>query len=323
MAKLFDAAVVKASLDDTRLKSLRQTYGKGGGKGYAFQFVKTSKLGEGTYRIRFLPPFPGLAKRIPVRLVTHGVEIKQGAKPMYVHCNGKTCLLCRLLEVMEPRKDELSDPKQQALGHLNPWERFNIPIAVGAQPDPNDQNKYPVWVPDKSVEKGIILVVEAAGILKKINGLMEKYPDLSDIEDGRYLKLQKEGKNSYEFSEPGAPKPLATQDLYTADKYPKLDELALSAAKKMDNDDVLELLQGVWWRKTVPFGDLDESGVGGDEPDEDEEVAEVADVDDDDEPTPPKSGNPKYAATKAAKPAAKKRVIDEDDEDETPWGDDD
>jgi|GEM_PF-3820588 len=330
MAKLFDAATVKASLGDKRLKSLQQTYGgKGKGK-YDFQFVKTSQLEPGVYRIRFLPPFPGLAKRVPVRLVTHGVEIKMGEKPMNVHCTGEDCLICRLLVVMEPQKDALSDAKQAALKHLSPWERFNFPLAIGGQPDPKDERKYPQWVPDKNVEKGIILIVQADGILSNISKLFDRHPDLSDIEEGRYLKLEKENRNTYNFSEPGNPKPLATTDLYTPDRYPKLDELAAGCAKRMDNSDLEELLKGTWWRKMIPWEDLDTDAVGGaedapeDEDDEppakaskkkarpvdEEEVAEIEGVDEDDEPP---SRKPKPPAQKCAADAAPW-----DDEDDTP-----
>jgi len=320
MAKLFDAATVKASLADDRLKSLRQTYGKGKGK-YEFQFVKTSQLSPGVYRIRFLPPFPGHAKRIPVRVVTHSVEIKMGKDPMRVQCNGKECLICRLLLMMEPRLDELSDPKKDALKIMNPWERYYFPIAIGAQPDPKGSAKYPQWVPDKSVEKGILLIVQADGIMSNILAKFEKYPDLSDVEEGRYLKLEKEGNNGYSFSEPGAPRPLGTPDLYTAEKYPKLDEMLFKNTKKMDGEDLLELLQGCWWSKIVNWEDLDDAGLGEeDDEDEDDEVAEIEDEDEDDEPPPPKKkAKPVPAKATASK---KQRVVDEDDDDESPWGDD-
>lgn len=313
MAKLFDAATVKASLGDERLKSLRQTYGKGKGK-YEFQFVKTSQLSPGTYRIRFLPPFPGHAKRIPVRVVTHSVEIKMGKDPLRVQCNGKDCLICRLLLMMEPRLDDLSDPKKDALKIMNPWERYYFPIAIGAQPDPKDPSKYPQWVADKSVEKGILLIVQADGIMTNILRLFEKNDDLSDIEEGRYLKLEKEGNNGYAFSEPGSPKPLATPDLYTAEKYPKLDEMLFKNTKKMDDEDLLELLQGCWWSKIVPADFWEEDATTGGEVDE---IDEVEDADEDDEAPPVK----KKAAPVAAK-TAKKKPVDDDEDEKSPWDDD-
>mgnify|MGYP001571855654 CR=1 FL=1 len=343
MAKLFDAATVKASLADDRLKSLRQTYGKGKGK-YEFQFVKTSQLSPGVYRIRFLPPFPGHAKRIPVRVVTHSVEIKMGKDPLRVICSGADCLICRLLLFMEPQVDGLSDPKKDALKIMNPWERYYFPLAVGAQPDPKDNNKYPQYVPDKSVEKGILLIVQADGIMTSILNLFTKYPDLSDIEEGRYLKLEKEGNNGYAFSEPGSPKPLGTPDLYTAEKYPKLDEMLFKNVKKMDGEDLLELLQGCWWSKIVNFDDLLEGGVGGDEPEEDEDEPapvvkkkakpvvedddeDIPEVEEEDDEPPVKRAGKKLAKAVAdlGKSSAKKKPVDDDDEDDekSPWDDDD
>jgi hypothetical protein len=161
--------------------------------GRRFPFLSTSKLDDGSYTVRILPPHPEHCPEGWLRVAIHWLFIGMGdEKPTRFECirdSETACYICQIQESLAEDKDRLPTQIQEILTRSVAIPKLVLPVSINAEPyNPGEiSSKFK----KSATEKGAMLEISAAGLQRKIFNLLNADRYFTHADKGRYFLLTK------------------------------------------------------------------------------------------------------------------------------------
>lgn len=221
----------------------------GGSSGSRFPYLPTSKLENGTYSLRLLPPMPEKCPEGWLRVASHSILQSLGdEKPVRVECTFRgedsPCRICEVLETLADEKSSLPTLYGEALEKARPISKLVLPVVLTAEP--SSDGKYR---PSKK-EQGAMLEIYAATLQRKVATLFATDRYLNHAEKGRYIMFVK-NHNQMDLvvptsSEPG---PMKDTSFMAPSSYPHVVNAHLKHLKKLSYEEQEKFLSTCFWMK--------------------------------------------------------------------------
>lgn len=229
---------------------VRKAWGGGTGKGSRFPYLSTSKLDNGTYTVRLLPPFPERCPEGWLRVSIHWVFIGMGdEKPTRFECIADSetpCYICQLQETLAEDKDKLSTQIQEILTRSVAIPKLVVPVSINAEPySPGEIGSKFKKSP---TENGAMLEISAQGLQRKIFNLLNTDRYFNHPDKGRYFLLSKNHNiMDVVVSDQMPSSPLNDKSLIDSKAYPNMVSAYFKNVNRFTFEKQQEALGFAWW----------------------------------------------------------------------------
>ena len=220
----------------------------GGGSGFAFSFLATSKLEDGQYLTRILPSHPEKCPEGWLRVATHSVLMGMGdEKGTRLECikeEDQPCAVCEILECLSDDLHTLPPHLQEVFNKMVAIRKLVLPATIYAEPvRPNDIAS--TWR-KSTKENGAMLEIRAAGTQTDLFNLMIADPMFTHPERGRYFLLTKR-HNATKAILPSdsSPGPIKNSDLLKS--YPNMVGAYFKNVQRLRYEHQQQFLESAFW----------------------------------------------------------------------------
>jgi hypothetical protein len=220
----------------------------GGTTGFAFSYLPTSKLEDGQYQARILPPHPERCPEGWLKVATHSVLVNMGdAKGARVECikeEDQPCAVCELLEATSDDIHTLPAHLTDILNKMVAIRKLVLPATIFAEPmKPGDIAS--TWRKSNK-EHGAMLEIRAAGTQADLFNLMIADPTFTHHERGRYFLLTKRHNTTKAILPPDSQAgPIKTPDLMK--QYPNMISAYFKNVQRLNYQDQQQFLEQAFW----------------------------------------------------------------------------
>jgi hypothetical protein len=241
-SKAFEKALLNVKYSDNYKKTFS------GGSGFAFSYLSTSKLEDGTYTVRVLPPSPEKCPEGWLKVATHSVLVNQGdQKGTRVECikeEDTPCAICEALETIADDLYTLPDHLQEIFNKMVSIRKLVLPATIFAQPvRPGDMAT--TWKKSEK-ENGAMLEIRAVSTQTELFNLMIADPLLTHHERGRYFQITKRyNMTKVTLPADSKPGPLKTPDLMK--QYPHVVNAHFKNVKRIGYQEQQKFLEECFW----------------------------------------------------------------------------
>jgi len=222
----------------------------GGGSGFVFSFLSTSKLDDGQYTARIIPSHPERCPEGWLKVATHSVLMNIGdEKGTRVECikeEDQPCAVCEILESISDDIHTLPQHIQEVFNKMVAIRKLVLPATIFAEPlRPNDIAT--TWR-KSTKENGVMLEIRAAGTQADLFNLMIADPMFTHPEKGRYFLFTKRHNTTKAIlPADSSPGPLKNPDLLKS--YPNMVGAYFKNVKRLNYADQQQFLETAFWFK--------------------------------------------------------------------------
>lgn len=246
--------------------------------GNRFPYLGTSKLENGTYTVRILPPFPERCPDGWLRVAIHWVFLSLGdEKPTRFECikdSETPCYICQVQESLAEDKDRLPAAIQEVLARAVAIPKLVLPVTINAEPiKPGDiSSKFK----KSSAEKGAMLEISASTLQRKIFNLLNTDKYFTHPDKGRYFFLTKNHNvMDVVVSDKMPSGPINDKAFLDSKMYPHMVNAYFKNVSRFDFDKQQQAIDEAWWMqdstvRSILSANFFDDPSGSSEEDEDE-----------------------------------------------------
>jgi hypothetical protein len=216
-------------------------------------FLPTSKLENGTYICRILPPFPGRCTNGWLKVAIHWVHVNLGdEKSTRFECvkdEDTPCYICEILETLADEKERLMPRVRDVLEKMRAIPKLVLPAIINAEAVTPGQ--FTTMFRKSPTYHGAMLEITARGLQEKVFTLLHTDKFFTHPDKGRYFFLNKNHNvMDIKVTDSLPPGPISTEQRYLLEDkaYPKMESAYFNKnVHRFNYADQQKALENAWW----------------------------------------------------------------------------